>query len=198
LSGAVPQGKKATLGWPFSFALNRLLAAQPWARARLAPFAGEVVELRAPALPRLRFTILPGGQVDSGGGEPALVISFAAGAPFAAARGEEHLMRAVEVTGNARLAGEVMQLARHLRWDFEEDLSHLLGDVAAHRLAQAGRAFAAWHVDAAGRLAAAFADYVVEEQRLLVRRAEHADLASAVARLRDAVERLEKRVLRLD
>jgi ubiquinone biosynthesis protein UbiJ len=38
----------------------------------------------------------------------------------------------------------------------------------------------------------------VEEQRLLVRRAEHADLASAVARLRDAVERLEKRVLRLD
>jgi ubiquinone biosynthesis accessory factor UbiJ len=198
LSGAVPQGKKATLGWPFSFALNRLLAAQPWARARLAPFAGEVVELRAPALPRLRFTILPCGQVDSGGGEPALVISFAAGAPFAAARGEEHLMRAVEVTGNARLAGEVMQLARHLRWDFEEDLSHLLGDVAAHRLAQAGRAFAAWHVDAAGRLAAAFADYVVEEQRLLVRRAEHADLASAVARLRDALERLEKRVLRLD
>jgi len=37
---------KATLGWPFCFALNYLLEVEPWARARLAPFVGEIVELR--------------------------------------------------------------------------------------------------------------------------------------------------------
>jgi ubiquinone biosynthesis protein UbiJ len=197
LSSAISARKKATLGWPFSFALNRLLAAEPWARARLAPFAGEVLELRAPPLGSLRLTVLPGGHVEPGGDQPALVVTLGPGALLAAARGEEHLVRAVEIAGNARLAAEVMQLVRHLRWDVEEELSRVVGDVAAHRLARTARAFAAWQIDAAGRLAAAFADYAVEEQRLLVRRAEHADFASAVARMRDALERLEKRVERL-
>jgi len=30
----------------------------------------------------------------------------------------------------------------HLRWDVEEDLSRVVGDIAAHRMAQAGRAAA--------------------------------------------------------
>jgi ubiquinone biosynthesis protein UbiJ len=59
------------------------------------------------------------------------------------------------------------------------------------------RGFAAWQVDAARRLAEAFADYAVEEKRLLVSRRELAYFSSEVARLRDAVERLDKRVRRL-
>ena len=39
--------EKATPEVAFSFLLNRLLAAEDWARQRLAPFAGEIVELRA-------------------------------------------------------------------------------------------------------------------------------------------------------
>jgi ubiquinone biosynthesis protein UbiJ len=42
--------EKATPAVAFCFLLNRLLAAEPWARLRLAPFAGETVELRAPPL----------------------------------------------------------------------------------------------------------------------------------------------------
>jgi ubiquinone biosynthesis protein UbiJ len=86
---------------------------------------------------------------------------------------------------------------RHLRWDAEEDLSRLVGDVAAHRLAEAGRALAAWHLDAAQRLAVALADYASEEQRLLARRADLEALGESLARLRDAIARLDKRVERL-
>jgi ubiquinone biosynthesis accessory factor UbiJ len=197
LSGERPAGAQATFGWPFSFALNHLLDSEPWARERLAPFAGEAVELRSPPLPALRFTILPGGRVEAGGGEPALVVTLGAGALAAAARGEEHFMRSVEVTGNARLANEVMLLVRHLRWDAEEDLSRLVGDVAAHRIAQAGRSLVAWQADTLARLAETFADYAAQERRLLVRRAEHDAFTASVARLRDAVERLEKRIGRL-
>ena len=67
---------KATLGWPFSLALNHLLDAEPAARERLAPFAGECVELRAPPLPALTFTILPGGRLEAGGDAPALVVTL--------------------------------------------------------------------------------------------------------------------------
>ena len=189
--------KKATLGWPFSFALNHLLAAEPWARERLAPFAGETIELRGPPFPALRFVILPGGTLEAGGVDPALTITLTPEAILSLARGPEHFARALEVNGDPRLAAEVSVLARHLRWDVEEDLSRLFGDVAAHRIAGAGRALARWHADAARRLVESAADYAVDEKRILMARREVDEFAAAVARLRDSVERLEKRIERL-
>ena len=182
----------------FSFLLNRLLEAEPWARTRLAPFAGETVELRAPPLPTLRLRILEGGNVEGGGAEPGLTMTLKPELLVALVRGEEHALRAVDVQGNARLAAEVLVLARHLRWDVEEELSQLFGDVVAHRLAGAARAFAAWHVDAAQRFTGALADYAIDEKKVLVRRAELEDLAEPLARLRDAIARLDKRLERLE
>ena len=193
---ALTPDAKATLGWPFSFALNRLLAAEPWARERLAPFAGMSFELRAPPLPGLRFVILPGGTLEAGGEQPALVMTLRAQALPALMQGEEHFMRSVEVAGDTRLAAAIMALMRQLRWDPEEDLSRLVGDVAAHRLAGLARGFAAWQADAARRLAEALRDYAVEEKRVLLSSTELSHFSAEVAKLRDAVERLEKRVRR--
>jgi ubiquinone biosynthesis protein UbiJ len=192
-----PPKKEATLGWPFSLALNHLLDAEPWARERLAPFAGETVELRNPPFPTLRFVILPGGRVEAGGEEPALTVTLKPDALFNLARGNEYFMRSVDVAGDARLAAEVMTLVRHLRWDFEEDLSTLLGDVAAHRLANAARALAAWQLDALRRLTESLADYAVEEKRVLIGRSEMDRFAADVSDVRHGIERLEKRVQRL-
>jgi ubiquinone biosynthesis protein UbiJ len=193
LSEALPF-QKATPAVAFCFVLNRLLAAEPWARERLAPFAGEALELRAPPLPALRLAIAPGGTVQAAEAEPALVMTLKPEFPAALARGEEHAMRAVEIEGNAKLAAEILVLARHLRWDAEEALSRLLGDIAAHRIADAGRAFMAWHLDAARRLTGALADYATDEQQLLLRRVELEGLGEALARLRDGIARLEKRI----
>jgi len=181
---------------PFVFALNRLLESEPWARERLAPFAGECVELRAPMLPAVRFAIVEGGRV-APGGEPSLRIALRPGALAGLARGEDHFMREVDIEGNARLAQEVLHLARHLRWDFEEDLSRIVGDAPAHAMAQALRGFAAWHADAARRLGEGLMEYALEEGRLLAPRAQFDAHAAALARLRDAIERLEKRLERL-
>jgi ubiquinone biosynthesis protein UbiJ len=192
-----PPLEKATPAVAFCFLLNRLLAAEPSARVRLAPFAGHTLELRAPPLPTLRLRILEGGTVEAGGADPALSMTLKPELLAALGRGEEHALRAVEVRGDARLAAEVLLLARHLRWDVEEDLSRLIGDVAAHRLAEAGRAFAAWHLDVAQRLVGALADYVTDEKQLLARRGELDALAESVGGLRDAIARLDKRIARL-
>jgi ubiquinone biosynthesis protein UbiJ len=189
---------------PFAAGLNLLLESEPWARARLAPFAGESLELRAPPLPPLRFAIAPDGRLSpsgaAGSAEPttaALVVTLGPDALAAAVKGEEHFMRAVRVEGNARLAAEVMFLARHLRWDAEEELAKVVGDIAAHRLAGAARTVAAWHADAAQRIVEGLVEYATEERPLLVKRAELDELAALEARLRDGVERLEKRIERI-
>jgi ubiquinone biosynthesis protein UbiJ len=184
---------------PFAAALNHLLEAESWARERLAPFAGETVELRAPPLPALRFAIAADGRLlpAADGAAAALTITAGPGALAAALQGEEQLMRAVEVAGNARLAAEVMFLVRHLRWDVEEDAARLIGDVAAHRLTGMARGLAAWHADAARRVAESLIEYATEEKRVLIRRGELDEFAAAQARLRDGLERLQKRIERL-
>jgi ubiquinone biosynthesis accessory factor UbiJ len=188
-----------TLESPFVAALNHLLASEGWASARLAPFAGETVAFAAPPFPELRFAILADGCVAPApaGADASLTVTLRPDALAALTRGEEHFMRAVQVTGNARLASEVLLLVRHLRWDAEEDLARLVGDVAAHRLASAVRDLAAWQTDAVRRLADSLVDYAVEERRMLIKRAELDSLAAEAAHLRDALERLEKRIGRL-
>jgi ubiquinone biosynthesis accessory factor UbiJ len=184
---------------PFARALNHLLQAEPWARERLAPFTGETLAVQTPLFAEMRFTIVEGGrlQVAAQDAVPGLTIKLRSGALAAAVRGEEHLLREIDISGNARLASELMLLARHLRWDIEEDLSGVVGDIAARRLTAAAREVAAWHLDAARRLGENLVEYAVEEKGMLARREELAALAAAQAQLRDALDRLEARIVRL-
>jgi ubiquinone biosynthesis protein UbiJ len=188
-----------TLETPLAAALNSLLRSEPWARERLAPFAGEVLEMRASPLPRLRFGIAADGRLgpDLPAAEPSLVVTIRPDALAAAVKGEDHLLRSIDVAGNARLAAEVMFLVRHLRPDVEEEVAKFVGDVAAHRLAGWARNAAAWHADAARRIAGSLVEYVVEEKQLLVKRAALEEITAAHARLRDGLERIEKRIERL-
>jgi ubiquinone biosynthesis accessory factor UbiJ len=184
---------------PFAAALNRLLQSEPWARERLLPFASETLELRAPPLPRLRFTIAADGCLAAAlsGAEASLVVTIRPDALPAAVKGEDHLLRSIDVAGNAALAAEIMFLVRHLRWDVEEEMARFVGDAAAHRLAGLARNVAAWHADAAQRIAGSFVEYAVEEKQVLVKRAALEEIATSHAKLRDGLERLEKRIERL-
>ena len=84
-----------------------------------------------------------------------------------------------------------------MRWDLEEDLSRIVGDVVAHRLTQTGAALLAWHAVAASNLAQSLAEYWTEEQPLIASRAAVREFVEAVDALRDDAQRLEKRIERL-
>lgn len=180
-------------------ALNHLLEREAWAREKLAPFAGEVVEVRIPPLPVLRLVVMEGGRTRAAdaAGESTLVITARDGALAALFKGEDHLMRAVEISGNARLATEILALLRYLRWDVEEDLSRVFGDVLAHRMVGTARDFASWQTEAGRRLVENVMEYAIEERRSVVARPEFEAFAADVARLRDDIARLEQRAERL-
>ncbi|HYD56413.1 MAG TPA: SCP2 domain-containing protein [Burkholderiales bacterium] len=181
---------------PLAAALNHVLRTESWARERLAPFAGQTVEVRPAFLPALRLRIEPDGLVAAGDAAADLVVTIKPDAPAAALKNEDSLLRAVEASGNAKLAEAVMALVRHLRWDYEEDLSRVFGDVVAHRMGEGLRALAAWAPDMAQRFSESFAAYATDEAKLVVGRPEHERFAADVSALRDAVERLEARVRR--
>ena len=169
---------KATPAVAFCFVVNQLLDRERWARERLAVFAGQSIELRPPLLPALRLTISADGRVAEGGTEPAAVIGLDG------------------IQGGA-LADELRHLARHLRWDAEEELSRVVGDVAAHRIAGAARAFVRWQADSARRLADAVVGYGTDEARLLITRKHLEGLGHDVAAFEKALAALEERIARL-
>jgi ubiquinone biosynthesis protein UbiJ len=179
--------------------LNHLLSQQAWAAERLKPFSGQSVEIRCPPFPELRLRITDRGLLEGAPGDAtsALVVKLRPGAlPLLLAR-DETARSQIEIAGQADLAGAVDDLVRRLAWDVEEDLSAVLGDVAAHRLASGGRAIAAWQRDALRRLAENLAEYWIEERPLLLRPSDAERFGREVDALREELVRLEQRIERL-
>ena len=118
--------------------------------------------------------------------------------PQLLAGGMESAMRHVRIEGNAEFAEALGFVFRHLRWDAEEDLSRVVGDIAAHRLVDGGRRIATEGRRSLERAGGSVAEYLTEESPVLVPRAALPAFAQEVVALRDAVARLDKRVARLE
>lgn len=180
---------------PFVAAVNHLLTQEEWARARLQPFADKRVHIRIAPLPTLRLLIGPGGLLEASGEDEAdLTLSIRPGSLPGVLRQDEAALREIDVVGDTELAAVIRTLFRELRWDVEEDLSRVVGDIAAHRLVSSGRAVWAWQHEAAQRLGENLSEYLREEAPLLARREAVDAYNRNVATLRDDVARLEKRI----
>lgn len=197
-AGRVLSFAAPVVSFPVIAFINHLLAEEQWARDKLAPFAGKRVRVTAPALPDLVFAIANDGMLEAADeGEPDLTIGLTPAALPKLLTRDESVLQTITFSGDAELAAALQLLFRNLRWEVEEDLSRVVGDVAAHRIASTGRAFAAWQKDAAERLGQNVAEYLTEEAELLAPKADLARFAREVAELVDAVERLEKRLDRI-
>jgi ubiquinone biosynthesis protein UbiJ len=117
-----------------------------------------------------------------------------------AATGDEDVLRskAVRVSGDPLVAQDFRELIRIAAPDFEEELSRLVGDLAARRLANVARDLAGWGLDAADRLSRDVAEYLQEESRNLPARVEVEAFLDRVDATAEAFERLEARVARLE
>lgn len=183
----------------FLAALNHLLDGHDWARHKLAQHAGRCAEVALPPL-AARFVVQSDGRL-AAADAAAIAEARVALPPLAVLR---HLASAdtgaldIGHEGDARFADDLANVLRGLRWDAEEDLAQIFGDIAAHRLAAFGKLFLAWPGRAALSLGGALVEYWSEENPLLVRRDDFAAFQRATDAARDAVERLEARVKALD
>jgi ubiquinone biosynthesis protein UbiJ len=178
--------------------LNHLLRANAWARESLKPHAGKAVCLRC--LPfSASLVILDSGEVAPAptGTVPAATLGVTPGLLLRMAAGDDSAWRDIAVDGDTALAGAVHHLWRHLRWDAEEDLSRVFGDIAAHRMAGSARTLQQWARISGDNFARSLAEYWTEEQRMIVPAADIARFNAEVDTLRDDLARLEKRVERL-
>ena len=183
---------------PATRALNHVLRSAPLAMERLRKHAGHTAAFHVGPV-TLAFTVQTTGEVATAlpGAVRDLDVRIS---PFLLPRlaaHDEAAFREIEMLGDMELAQEVSFLAKNLTWDAEEDLSRVVGDVAAHRMATAARALRDWGADAGLRIAQGAAEYWTEESALIASRVKVDTFVNGVAELRDAVERLEKRIDKL-
>lgn len=183
---------------PAARALNHVLKSAPLAMERLARHAGRTAAFHVGPV-TLAFTVQTTGQVEAAVPDAARDLEVRI-SPFLLPRlaaGEEAAFREIEMSGDMELAQEVSFLARNLTWDYEEDLSRAIGDIAAHRIASAARGMRDWSRDAAVRLGQGATEYWTEESPLLASRVKVEDFVHGVAQLRESLDRLEKRIEKL-
>jgi ubiquinone biosynthesis protein UbiJ len=183
---------------PWTRLINHMLRATPRAMTRLQRFSGKTMVFKSGPF-HLRLAVLASGEVDvaSQGSIPDVTVTAPPILlPRLAAREEAAFKQAV-FEGDAEFAAEIAFLARNLEWDVEEDLSKVIGDIAAHRIVSTAKSLRAWRKDATARLGENVREYLTEERPALVPRRDMQEFLREVDAVRDDVARLEKRLARL-
>lgn len=187
-------------------ALNRYLRLEPAVLADCAKLEGRALALEASDL-GWRFVIEPiasGVRVSDGGAiKPDVTVSATTVQVLSAALrsiGQENpaLPTGLRVDGDAELLDRFGRLLRKVGFDIEEPLSRLVGDSAAHRIAGGLRGLFGWGRTAADRLAVDTSEYLREEVHELAGAADVEEWMHGVEALREGVDRLEARLVRLE
>jgi ubiquinone biosynthesis protein UbiJ len=183
--------------------INHVLKAEPWAMAELARHAGKVILLSLP-FGQLFFEIAPEGSllaltnVDA----PSLELEVSPEALSALAGGpgnlREQAMKSVKITGDADLAQLLGRLAGQIRWEYEEDLARFIGDAPANFAVRQGKKLISAGKSAATDLLDNVIEYVSEERKVLLNKRDFLIRKNELSVLRDAVDRLDKRIQLLE
>lgn len=180
-------------------AINHLLSQESWARDKLRAHAGKIACFDA-ELMAVRLKVTSEGMLESADAETPLNVTIRiklSDLPLIA-QNRERAFSYVKVEGDADFANTISQLSQSLRWEAEEDLSKWIGDIAATRVVAGAKNAAESIKTAQQTLAENVAEYFLEENPMLLRPQVVADFAGDVSKLRDDVERLAKRIEKLN
>lgn len=188
---------------PAAAVLNRNISETTPARQLCAELAGSVVAIRVSNTALAAYFEIEEDCVNlavRSEQEPHVVIAgslFALGTMVVDA--DPSMLRdgSIELTGDAEIAQQFQNLLALSRPDLEEELSNVVGDIAAHRVGSIARGLASWGRNARSTMSANIREYLQEESRDVPSRFEADEFASDVGILRDDVDRIEAHINRL-
>lgn len=188
---------------PIASVLNRNIQATTPARELCAELSGTVIAIRVRDTALSAYFLINDDTLQltaSNDRDPDVVISGTiVTLALMAGRSGEAAIRdgSLDLTGDSETAQQFQQLLKYARPDIEEELSGLVGDVAAHRIGRFARSLRRWGRDARSTMGANIKEYLQEEGRDVPSRRDVDSFSDDVSTLRDDVDRLEARVNRL-
>jgi len=188
---------------PAEAALNRGIEGSSTARAALARVAGRtlVVEMLDT---RLAITVtaaenrlLLAGETSAACDARIRGSFFSLLSMILGHEGEQRVGR-VAIEGDAEIAQQFRELLRLAVPDLEEELARQFGDVTAHQIGRVSRTAFDWGRKAIATFGQNMSEYLQEENRTVVPKVELEEFAGEVDKLREAADRLQARVKKLE
>jgi ubiquinone biosynthesis protein UbiJ len=106
-------------------------------------------------------------------------------------------MSAVRIEGDTELAKTLAKVLQNIKWDYEEDLSKVVGDISANKASHFAKSTAQEAKAQVVNFTEMAVEFWQEENPLIAKKHHVEDFVQKVDVIRDDVERLEKRSAKL-
>lgn len=180
------------------FVLQHLMQQNSWTAPLLQPYAHQNILLDF-KVAQVMLTILSHGDLaiaaDSATADatihlpPSLAMRLLRQDPLA------HSL--IKIEGDATLGLEVGKILSAIRWDVEDDLSKVVGDIAAYQVVQLGHEKLQRWQSQAKNLGEMLVEYWQEERPIMAKKNHIEQFNRSVDTLREDVDRLQQRVEKL-
>ena len=181
-----------------TYVLQHLIAQNSWASAILQPYASKSVQINIGFI-SANVVILENGDLAIAGETniadatvtipPTLLLRLAAK--------DEAAKMQINVEGDTHLASELAKVFANMRWDYEDDLSKLIGDIPANKIGNFAREATNSVKETSINLAEMLSEYWQEEKPMIAKTRHVQEFNMQVDILRADVARFEKKLTKL-
>lgn len=169
-----------------------------WSRQHLLAFAGKVLQLNI-AFVKTHLLILEDGSLglapDNAVADATIHISPSLALRLLAR--DETANMLIKIEGDTHLATELGKVLQYLRWDIEEDLSKVIGDIPANKMVSVSKRITTVVKKQALNTADMLTEFWQEEKPVLAKKWQVENFNADVDVLRSDVTRLEKKLTKL-
>ena len=180
--------------------LQHLTNQNAWSRPYLQPFAGKVVCFDF-VLAKANLLILEDGSLVIAGESfsnqsvsPEASIHLPPSLALRIMAGDESAKILIKIDGDTHLATELSKVLQHMRWDIEEDLSKIVGDIGAFKIGELSKKTFAEIKQQSINAAEMLSEYWQEEKPMLAKKRHVEQFNADVDTLRSDIARFEKRL----
>lgn len=178
--------------------LQHLMAQNSWANTILQPFASKSVQFNVGFITS-SLVILENGNLAIAGETniPDATVIIPPSLLLRLVAKDEAAKRQIIIEGDTHLATVLAKVFANMRWDYEDDLSNLIGDIPANKIGNFGRQTANTLKETSLNIAEMLSEYWQEEMPMIAKKRHIEQFNSEVDTLRADVERVEKKLAKL-
>ena len=188
----------------FSKVINQVISLDSDAKNQLKSLSGKILSIEVTDL-KLQFFVFPTEDLlvlsDKYNGEVHVNVQGTSVAllnmGLRTKAADSLFSGAVKMSGDVQVGQQFREWIAAIDIDWEEQLSHLTGDVIAHRVGNFIRGAFAWSKQTVDTLGRDAAEYFQHESQTLLTRTEVDHFLQAVDTVRDDVDRIEAKINRL-
>ena len=178
--------------------LQHLITQNSWANTMLQPFAGKSAQFNI-SLINTTLVILENGSLAIAGetNTPDAIVTIPPSLLLRLIAKDESAKLKINIEGDTHLAAELAKVFTNMRWDYEDDLSKLIGDIPANKMGEFSRQTTKIIKDTTTNLAEMLSEYWQEETSMIAKKRHVEEFNAGVDRLRADVARFEKKLQKL-